>query len=65
MQSLHFLQFWKVSARLSLDEVLALILDDDFSLSEDEISSEKGESISSYLEKSSVDPEAVLSLGRT
>ena len=65
MQTLHFLQFWKMSARLTLDEVLALILDDDFGLSEDEISGEKGESISSYLDKISVDPETLLSLGRT
>ena len=50
---------------VSLDDVLALILDDDFGLSEVEISGEKGESISSYLEKRRVDPEALLSLGRT
>ena len=62
MQTLHILQFWKMSATLSLDEVLALILDDDFGLSEDEINGEKGERISSYLEKRS---EALLSLGRT
>ena len=53
-----------MSARLSLDEVLALILDDDFGLSEDESSGEEGEGITSYLEKSSVYTEVVLPLGR-
>lgn len=53
-----------MSGRLTLEDVLSQVLDDEFGLSEEESSDEEGDGISSYLGQARVDPEALLSLSR-
>ena len=53
-----------MSSRLTLEEVFFQVFDDDFELSKDESSDEEGEGIHSYLGERSLDPEAIVSIGR-
>ena len=54
-----------MSARLTMEEILSRVYDDEFGLSDDNSSEDDYEGIYFYLGQSRTDPEKVISMGRS